>query len=505
MIEAFLQGLANVVSPEVFFVIAISSFIGIVLGIIPAISGGLLCVLLLPFLFGRDPMLIMPILCALIAISGMGGSITAVLIGVPGDVSNSATVMDGFSMTRKGQGGRAVGLALASNVAGGILSVVLAFAMIPIIIPLIIAFKSPEMFLTMVLALCFLGVLTQGSRIKGLISAGLGVLLACIGFQNSTGVARFTFGDLYLYEGIDIVPFLIALFATPILVELSASGESISPPELSGAGKLSELLKGARELFSRHFWLWFRSTVLGYIVGIMPAIGRGTAVWTAYGQAKRTSKEPEKFGKGAAEGIVAPESANSATTAGDLLTTLAFGIPGSPVMVVLLAAFLLMGVQPGPKLMVEHTALAFTMLISVAAATLISGIICFFASPFLIKVTRISPAYLFAIIIPILCVGAFISRGYMTDLFFLAIISLLGIFVSKLGYSAPALVLGFILGSLLERYLWLSIDGYGLLFFTSPLSIILVILIIGILAYEPLSKLFKRGAKQNAGGSQWEG
>jgi putative tricarboxylic transport membrane protein len=503
MVDAFFQGLANVARPEVFFLIAVSSFIGIVLGIIPAISGGLLCILLLPFLFGQDPMVVLPILCTLISVSGMGGSITAVLLGIPGDVSNCATVMDGFAMTRKGQGGRAVGLALSSGMTSGVLSVALAFAMIPIVIPLIMAFKSPEMFLTMALALCFLSVLTQGSRIKGLISAGLGLLLSSVGFQESTGMARFTFGNLYLYQGIDTIPVLIALFAMPVLIELSATGSTIAPPEIRHAGKLVELLKGAKELVN-HTWLWFRSTLIGYIIGVMPAVGRGTAVWTAYGQAKRTSKESNEFGKGSPEGIIAPESANGASTAGDLLTTLAFGIPGSPVMVVIMAALLLMGVNPGPKLMIEHTALCFSMLISVAVATLIAGIICFFASPLLIKVTRVSPVYLFAFIIPILCVGSVVSRGYMTDLFLLTILSLLGIFISKMGYSAPALILGFVLGRFLERLLWLSIDVNGPLFFTSPISIILVCLIVATLAYDPLLKLFKRGSRRKVGGESWD-
>jgi putative tricarboxylic transport membrane protein len=492
ILASFFNALGIVLSPTVFLVIFLTSIVAIILGIIPAISGGVMCILILPFMFGLDPYIGMPILCALVGVSGLGGSMTSILLGIPGDIANAASVVDGFPMTRKGEGGRGLGLALTANVLGGIIAVVFSFAVIPILIPAIIAFKSPEMFLIIVLALLFLTVLTKGSRLKGLIAAGIGLLLANVGYQTGTGVARLTFGSMYLYEGIETATTLMAILAMPVLLELHATGLTIAPMSMTGAGKLSELFRGARELLGRHKWIWFRSSVIGYFIGILPALGATSATWIAYGHAKQTAKNPEEFGKGAPQGIIAPESAANACHAGDLLTTLAFGIPGSSIMVIFLAAFLLMGVQPGPKLILEHSVLCFEMLITIALANVIGGAVCFLGAPLLLKVTRISPHYLFAYLIPIVLLSTYVTREYTLDLIMIGIMALLGLFMVRFGFSAPAMILGFILGRGFEKYLIMSLDVYGPIFFTSPISIILLVLIFMTLFFGPLQKLAGR-------------
>jgi putative tricarboxylic transport membrane protein len=489
MFEAFFQGLSNIIRPDVFLWIVIASWIAVIVGVIPAISGGTVCILVLPFLYGVDPMLGLPILCCLIAVSCVGGSMTAILLGIPGDNPNAASVLDGFSMTRKGEGGRALGIALTANVLGGMMAVALSFAIIPILVPIIMAFRSPELFLIIIVALLFLSVLSEKSRIKGLISGLFGILISCIGFQASTGAPRLTFGNLYLYSGLHPITILLGMLALPVMIELHALGKSIAPPEMEAAGKLNKMFQGAREVVFYHKWLWFRSVIIGYIVGIMPALGSAVGAWAAYGQAKKTSKHPEKFGTGIPEGIIAPESASNACHAGDLLTTLAFGIPGSGVMVILLAAFVLMGIQPGPKMIVDYTALCFTMLITVAAANLIAGATCFFATPLLIKVTRISPVYLFATLIPIIGISVFVVREYMIDMAVVFLVTILGISMNKFGFSPPSLLLGFILGDQFEYYLTRSLSMFGpTVFFTSPICLVLIALIVFILAYSPVKQ-----------------
>jgi putative tricarboxylic transport membrane protein len=490
MFEAFLQGLVNVVRPDVFIAIILSTIIGLTLGVIPAISGGMTCILLLPFIFGMDPVFVLPIMGAMIAVSATGGSITAVLVGIPGDVANTATILDGFAMTRNGQPDRALGLAISSSMIGGLFAILLSFVMIPITIPIIMLFKSPELLLVVVLALLFLSVLTERNRIKGLIIAAVGLLLSCVGFQSSTGIARFTFGNLYLYDGIDTITAMLGILAMPVLFELTALGQTISKSELPSSGKLSRMLQGGLELAHHHKWLLCRSGIIGYIVGIIPVLGSSAAVWVAYGQAKKMSKEPEQFGTGSPEGIIAPEAAATSCHAGDVLCTLALGIPGSGGMVILLAAFLLVGLQPGPEMLTKHTDISFTILIAMGLATIIGGLICFLGSPYLTRVTRLSPLILFAWLVPVVFIAAFVSRLYLLDLFLMLVLSLIGVVVNRFGFPAPALILGFIMGKLLEYYLWLSIDRYGFGFATSsPTSIILLCLIFMTIAYEPLKRL----------------
>ena len=502
MIEAFAQGLLNVTRLDVALGILTASAFAVIVGVIPAVSGPLVVILIVPFVWAFDPLLALPIMCCLIAVSCMGGSLTAILIGVPGDNPNAATVLDGFPMTQKGQGGRALGLAVTANMLGGIFAVVLAFVMIPIMIPIIMAFRSPELCLMIVLALMFIASLTKESKIKGLISGLLGILLACIGFQPATGMARLNFGNLYLYGGLHSVTIMLGMLAVPIMFQLNQTCKTIAPPDIKSAGELREIFKGGLEVVRCHKWLWLRSVISGYIVGIMPALGATVGSWAAYGQAKKTSKHPELFGTGSPEGIVAPESASNACHAGDLLTTLAFGIPGSGIMVILLAAFVMLGINPGPKMLIEHTALCFTMLISVAIANLIAGVICVFGSTLLIKVTRVSFAYIFAFVIPIIVLSVYVARQYMIDVYVLAIISLLGVFTDKWGYSAPALILGFVLGDQFEYYLMNSIAMFGPFFFLSPICLAIIFVAIVMIGYEPVKKMILARMKRRAGGTR---
>ena len=260
-------------------------------------------------------------------------------------------------------------MALGANFLGAVASIAISFLLIPLILPIIMTFKTAEMVLVILMALLFISVLTKHNRIKGLIAAGIGLLLSCIGFQPSTGVARLTFGNLYLYEGLEIPTVLIGIMAMPVLIELHATHSTIAPPSMTEAGNLRELLGGMKELLKSYKSIWLRGTLVGYLFGLLPAIGGTAAVWMVYAHAKQTSRHPEEFGKGTPEGIVGPEAAANAAHPGDLLITLALGIPGSGIMVVLLAAFLMMGVTPGPKLLIEQTTLCFAMILAVATCS----------------------------------------------------------------------------------------------------------------------------------------
>jgi putative tricarboxylic transport membrane protein len=491
MIDAFYHALTNLFSVGVFTAVLAATLIAIIAGVIPGVSGGTAIVILLPFIFGTDPNISLALLTTLTAVSCTGGSLTAVLIGVPGDGANAATVLDGYSMTRKGEGMRACGAALCASAMGGVGSVALAFAAMPLVIPMVMSFRAPELFFLIVMGLSFLAVLTRGSAIKGLISAGIGLVMSTIGYQSVTGVARFNFGIHYLYDGIEMVVVIMGCFAVPVLIDSIVEGETIAPINTAMSRPYQDMLRGGRDVI-HHWWLWLRCTFIGYIVGVIPGIGGETAIWVSYAHAKQTSKHPEKFGAGVVEGVIAPESANNAKDGGAILTTLAFGIPGSGVMVLILAALFILGLQPGPKFLMEHPDLSFLMLLSSALSNVLAGIICFAGAPYLVKITRIPPSYLFAILLPVICIAVYVRHGLMFDLLVLVIVTCLAILMRRFGYALPPLVLGFIMGEMFESHFWHSVDMHGPLFFLSHISLVLIFITMVILSQKSISSLWGR-------------
>jgi putative tricarboxylic transport membrane protein len=500
MLEAFIQALIQIADPAVLLSMLFGIAVSIVVGILPGLGGPAVVILTLPFVIGRDPLMCLAFMTTLIAASSTGGVITSILIGVPGESSNAAVILDGFPMARQGQGARAIGAGLMASMTGGTMSVFFSFLTIPFVMPLIMNLRSPELFAVILLGMTFLAVLTQGSAIKGVLSACLGLLFACIGFQSKTGVARFTFGNPYLYDGLTIVVLLMGLLALPVLAELASADEPVDATGAAQAGTYKNLFEGALDV-PRHWWLWLRCTVIGYIVGIIPGIGGETSPWVAYAHAKQTSKHPETFGTGNIEGVIAPQSSNNAKTAGDMLTTLALGIPGSSSMVLILAAFVLLGIQPGPKLLVEHTSLSFAILIIIALANVIAALVCFFTLPLCIKITRISPVYLFCLILPLVYIGVYVYNGMFIDLIVMLGITVVGILLRKYKYSIPSLILGFIMGRMLEFYLWHAIDFRGPTFFMTPISLILLFVTFVLLTKDLWKMLWRKFKKQEQKGA----
>jgi TctA family transporter len=340
-----------------------------------------------------------------------------------------------------------------------------------------------------------MGVLTRGSRIKGLISGGLGLLISLIGLQAVTGVPRFSFGHVYFYEGVALIPFTLGVFAIPEMVTLAAKGGTIAGGNVVIKG-MHDVWEGARDVF-RHWNIWLRSTLLGYVLGIIPGIGAMAATFLAYGQAKQMSKHPERYGTGIVEGVIAPESANNAKEAGALLTTLALGIPGSADMAILLGAFLILGLIPGPEMMTTHLDLSFTLFLVIIAANILAILICFPAAMYLAKVAAIPVRILAPIVLIITFIGIFAYREMFNDVAVALVCSILGLAMKRFDFNSVAMVLGYILGKQFEYYLFTALAVSGPLFFMRPISLSLIAIIIGLFVYKPLMNLFHkwRGVK----------
>jgi putative tricarboxylic transport membrane protein len=485
MLEAYGTALCTLFQPINLLVMLAAVIIGLIVGIIPGIGGGTMVVLLLPFVFRMPTEAVLILLVALHAVVYTSGGITAILLNMPGESSSMVTMLDGFPMTKRGEGGRAIGAAVTSSMAGGIVPVFLALAMVPVMIPIIMAFGQPEMVVLVLLGISCIAALTGSSVIKGLISGAAGILLSLFGYHFVTGVHRFSYGSAFLYDGIGLIPLLLGLFAIAEIFHLIVRGkESITQRALV---KLSGVAEGVKDVW-RHRWLWLRSSIIGYIIGIIPGIGASVSNWVCYGQAKQTSKHPEKFGKGSVEGVIAPEAADNAKEAGALLTTMALGIPGSAIMALLLAAFLMVGVTPGPTMMMEHLPLALTLLMGIALANIVGGIICLFASPQLVRVSSVHLDFLFPIIVIAVLIGVYVATLSPLNFVVVLVFSILGLVMQRYGYSRPALVLGFILGGLLENYSLLSIKLYGPLFLFRPIPLTLLVIMILLLLYPRLKR-----------------
>jgi putative tricarboxylic transport membrane protein len=483
LLESLVHAAQNLLLPQVASAWLLGTIVGVILGVIPVIGGINGAALALPFIFMMDPV-------AMMAVSYTGGAVTSILINVPGTAANAPTMIDGYPMARKGEAGRALGAAFMSSALGGAFAVPLALLMIPVIIPLVLSLWSAEMFFLVVLGLSFLAVLGKGGQIKGLVAGGLGILFSLVGYDIVTGTPRFTFGLLGLYEGIDIIAVLLGLFGLAEIIDLASTGQAITKSGKVEVGPRA-LWEGSKDVF-RHWWLWLRCSLLGYVIGVIPGIGAGMATFTAYAHAKQTSKYPEKFGTGVVEGVIAPEAANNAKEAGSVLTTLAFGIPGSTEMVIILGAFWMMGIVPGPGLLLDHLDISLTMLLTIVVANIVGAVICYVSVSQLARLTTVRPRYLFCIIMSIIFVGVYVNSEQLISIPIVIIFGVLGFFMKRYDYPRPSLALGFVLGSLFEHYLNMSLMASGPLFFLRPISLALIVVTITILSIGPIKSLLSR-------------
>lgn len=496
MLEAYASAIQILFDPINLLVLLGAVVIGLLVGAIPGLSGLIVIPLLLPFVFRMPAEIALILIVSLHAVIHTSGSIPAILLNIPGTPPNAATSLDGFPMSQRGEGARAIGASVASSMLGGMLPVLLALAMVPAVMPLILAFGQPEMAALVLVGIFFLGSLSGGSIAKGLASGMFGLLLSFVGYQSITGVHRFTFGTAFLYDGIELMALVLGLFGLSEFFSFAMAGRgTIAPREMTS--KLSDVLQGVADVW-RHRWLWLRSTIIGYVIGVIPGIGAEVATWVCYGQARQTSRNPDEFGTGVVEGVIAPEAANNAKEAGSLLTTMALGLPGSSIMAILLAALTIVGLTPGPRMMEEHLPLALTLLLGVAVANLVGGVICLLAGPYLGRVASVRLDLVFTGVLIVTLAGVYTSTLSILDFIVLLVFGLLGLAMKIHGYSRPALLLGFVLGVMFEKYSLLSVKIYGPYFLFRPIPLILIAVTAIVVGYPYLRRTayrLKRGRR----------
>ncbi len=497
MTTNLLQSLGHFADPWIWVWIMGGVVWGLIFGLLPGLGSMTAMALFLPFVFKLEMFQAMPLMIALSAVGFTGGSITAVLIGIPGEAANLVTTFDGYPMTKKGEGARAVGAALTASLVGGLISTVYALVMLFAIIPIVMAITSAEMVFIILIGLAFISILGKGSRVKGLISGGLGLLLSLFGLAGTSGEPRFIFNIAYMFEGFQLIPTTLGLFAVPPLIELAMKGGGGTIAEVSGSRiTIRDALRGAKDVF-RHKFLVLKSSVIGYFFGVLPGVGAPAATFLAYASAKASSKTPEKFGTGVVEGVIGPETCNNAKESGSWITTLALGVPGSATGALGMSALIMLGVAPGPRMFSEHLSLSITLIAIVGIANILCFIICFPLAPKLAKITQVPGRLMVSFCLVLVLAGTYAHKGMIEDVYVLLLFTLVGLGVKAFGFNGGSLLLGYILGSLFEDYLFVSLQAYGVWFFLKPAPLALIALLVLFLVWSPLKGL--RSAKRNKG------
>ena len=494
MFEAFINAAGLLAHPVVLGAMLLGLPLGLVIGLLPGLSGITAFTFLIPFTFGMEPITGLAFMLAAYAAVSQGGSMTAIVLGVPGEVPNAATVIDGYQMTRQGRAGEAIGAALMGSALGGLFGCLVLAVLLPIVQPIILSFASPENFFLALAGIAFIAVLSSAAPLRGLIAGVLGIFMSLFGYSPTDGIPRFWMGYDYLLDGFRLVPLAMGLFAVPEILALMTSGKTIARPDNLQPISFRQVVQGGLSVF-KHLGVFFRSSVIGTVIGIVPGVGGATAPFVAYAAAKQTSPNPETFGTGRVEGVIAPESSSNAKEGGALVPTLALGIPGSASMALLLGAFILLGLQPGPEFLAKHLDLALALAMILAFGNVGSSILMLAVSKSLIYVTRVPGHVLAPILLVLVCIGTYASRNDPNDVLFVFIFGVLGVVMERLDYNRPALLLGFVLGQTIERYLQISLNAYGDLFFLRPISLTIIALAIACILWprrRQLTRLWRR-------------
>ena len=480
------------IEPHRLMFLMLGCMMGLILGIVPGIGGLAGTAMLLPFTFGMDPYSAFALLLGLGATTATGDPIPAVLFGVPGGAASAATVLDGFPMAKRGEAGRALSAAYMSSLMGGVFGAMLLAVSIPILRPVMLFLGSPELLAFSVLGISMVAVLSGSAPLRGAAAGCLGVMIAMIGSDPQTGTLRWTFDSLYLWDGLPITPVLLGLFALPELCDLLIARVAIAHG-VDNKNIYKGQWQGVKDCFE-HWWLIVRCSWIGGGIGSIPGISASVVDWLAYGHALKTEKgAAQTFGKGDVRGVIASESSNNAKEGGALVPTLAFGVPGSATMAILLGAFLIHGLVPGPDMLHKNLDITYAMVWSVALANILGAGLCYAFSPQFAKLATLRYTLILPAVLSVVYIGAFEASRSWGDLIALLVFGVFGWLMKQFKWPRPPLVLGLVLGDSIERYMFISIERYGYGWLSRPVVVVLLALAIIGLVRPFLSDVRRQG------------
>jgi TctA family transporter len=448
---------------------------GLSLGILPGIGGVAGTALLLPFTYNLDAPTAFALLLGLGATTTTADPIAAILFGAPGHAASAATTLDGYPMTRRGEAGRALGASYMAALIGGLFGAALMAVALPVLRPIILYIGSPELLGVAVFGISMVAVLSGNAPLRGLTAACFGMMLSMIGTDPQSGTLRWTLDSLYLWDGLPLVPLTLGIFALPELCDLAIGRTAVVQEGVTLDTKTGMLL-GVQDCM-RHWFLILRCSWLGSAMGAIPGIGASVIDWISYGHALRTEKgAAQTFGTGDVRGVIAAESATNAREGGALVPTVAFGVPSSAGMAILLGAFLIHGLVPGPEMLTKHLDITYSMVWSIAIANILGSGLCFAFSGQLAKVATLRYTLFMPGVLSLIYIGAFEASRNWGDVFSLMFFGMLGWAMKHFKWPRPPLVLGFILGNVIERYMFISIQRYGVSWMLRPVVVVMFIM-----------------------------
>lgn len=498
MFDLIVQGMAGCLAPINLLTIVVAVSLGIVVGALPGFGAATGLILVLPLTYSMDPG------TAFIALTGVyvgaeyGGSISSILLNTPGTGGAVVTCFDGFPMAQQGKAREALFISNIASFSGGIISGLIMLFCMPLLGSFVLKFGAGEIFVLAAIGLLLVGSISQGDPLKGISSAALGVFMTCIGADSFMGNLRFDFDIPILIGGIPFIPVMLGVFSVPHLLNMVLAGRvgnqatrrTIAMQNL-GMGENIRIFTGVfRRMFASMKLLLARSGIIGVLIGMVPGVGGAVATMVAYSAAKRASKRPDTFGKGAPEGIAAPEASNNGLVGGSLIPVLALGIPGSPAAAIFMGAIFLHGMTPGPNFLVSQGSLVYLLIMAVFLAAIVQLLLGLFTIGSFAGILKVPPYRLFPAILVVCSIGAYVVRGLEFDVWLFAGFGIAAFFLVRLGFNAGAFILGMILGSITERSLLEALtiaSAKGTLweyFLSRTIAVVIVLLVLVYFAWR---------------------
>lgn len=490
VIAASAEGFVAIFQWQTFLWMMFGISLGMIFGLIPGLSGLVGLSLLLPIAITQPPELAIAFLLGMYAVTTQTDALPAVLIGVPGTSAAQATYLEGYPMAKRGEAGRALSASYFASVWGTLVAAIGVMLFLPVLRFVIDGFASPEFFMTSLFGLMLAASLVGTSVTRGLTVAFLGLLVSTIGFAEYARQERFTMDISYLRSGIPIVPIALGIFALPEVLDMLLKRRSVAGDVRLEPGK------GAWQGFMdtiHHRWLTVRAGIIGCIAGMIPGLGGTVAEWLSYGHAVQSAKDKSMFGRGDVRGVIAPESGTAAQKPGALVPTLALGIPGNAAMAVMMGALLIVGLRPGPSMLNENLHITFQMTWTVVVANLIVAFLCLWLQRYLILICFIRAEIVAPMILCFMLVGAMLATNTMADVVLFMVFGVIGYIFKHADWPRVPLVIGFVLGGLLENNLWITYRRYDVGFlWERPIVIILEIMIVAVIASVVLARFRTR-------------
>lgn len=482
MIDAIQDALGTLFTWPNVLLPLLGTVLGLIVGAMPGLGAAAGIALVIPITYGWEPEQAFLLMASMIGGTSFAGSITAILINTPGESANAATLLDGYPMARQGKASTAMAISATASAMGAVFGLFVFVALLPLSRELILSFSYPETFMVALIGLFIIALVSRGSLIKGLIAGGLGFMLSFVGRDLVTGNARYTFDSLFLEDGIDFIAVLIGLFALSEAMSLLLEPNAPAAERKLGAKAHWRQIRTGIAFCFRHGRIVLQSSAIGTVCGVIPGVGGSVSSFMSYAATKQSADDPEKFGTGDPRGVVASEAANDAKDGGALLPTVAFGLPGSPVWAVILGAFLIHGIAPGREMLTDHLDVVFLIIAGLLISNILTSIIGLGLTPVLAPIAKLPGVYVAPVVMVISLMGAYTIGLRHGDVIVALVAGLAGFVLKRNGFSLVPVVIGLILGQIVEQSLGqtlLTLGGGAL--FTRPIS--LTILVIGVAAF----------------------